>query len=266
MTGMLGDNPIGRGKRITPKENAAAEKAIKAYEAARDLMTVKPAKTVANVDDLVDDAVDGKNAILGATDGTAMAGGDATYTNAGVSVGFGAFKFNVAYATMDGGAYTTMKANRPITEAEANAIDGFTWSNGKVIEADYTWDHDSDKSTDKVAEAAGADAKGNSYNDPANDSWAAQRVVKDGSKDFDVWGVSVTYTDGPMAVSVGHMVHQDDAGGERTASMFSGSYDLAPGIAWKASVFGVEDTTSHKNVTGGLNEGTGFVTGIALSF
>ena len=78
--------------------------------------------------------------------------------------------------------------------------------------------------------------------------------------------MSVTYTDGPMAVSLGHMAHEDDAGGERTATMLSASYTLAPGVAWKSSVFTVEDTTSHKNVTGGKNEGTGFVTGITLGF
>ena len=47
-------------------------------------------------------------AIMGAT--SSMTKGDAsTYTNAGVGVSFGAFKFNVAYATSDGGAYTTAR-------------------------------------------------------------------------------------------------------------------------------------------------------------
>ena len=107
---------------------------------------------------------------------------------------------------------------------------------------------------------------GKSKNDPGNDVWLAQKIVEDKSKNFDVWGVSVTYTDGPMAVSLGHMAHEADDGGERTATMLSASYTLAPGVAWKSSVFGAEDTTGDKDVTGGLNEGTGFVTGIALSF
>ena len=105
-------------------------------------------------------------------------------------------------------------------------------------------------------------------NDPSNDNpmWMGSKIVEDKSKNYDVWGVSVSYTDGPMALSLGHMAHEDDAGGERTATMFSASYTLAPGVAWKSSVFGVEDTTGHKNVTGGKNEGTGFVTGITLGF
>lgn len=98
------------------------------------------------------------------------------------------------------------------------------------------------------------------------DDIVTQQVVRDGSKDHDVWGVSVSYSDGPMALSLGHMTHETDAGGERNATMLSGSYTLAPGAAWKTSLFMAEDTTGHKNVTGGINEGTGFVTGIALSF
>ena len=96
--------------------------------------------------------------------------------------------------------------------------------------------------------------------------WMGSKVVEDKSKNADVWGVSVSYSDGPMALSLGHMTHEDDAGGEREATMLSASYALAPGVAWKSSVFTVEDTTGHKNVTGGMNEGTGFVTGITLGF
>ena len=100
----------------------------------------------------------------------------------------------------------------------------------------------------------------------AADDHQYQVLVDDPSKDFDVWGVSVTYTDGPMALSLGHMAHETDAGGERTATMFSAQYTLAPGMTSRSSIFGVDDTTSLADVTGGNNEGTGFVTGIRLDF
>ena len=34
-----------------------------------------------------------------------MKSGDKTFSNAALQIGFGAFKFGVVYATMDGGAY-----------------------------------------------------------------------------------------------------------------------------------------------------------------
>ena len=224
----------------------------------------------------------GRAAIMGATDSMTK-GDDSTYTNFGVGVGFGAFKFNVAYATADGGAYKAMSAPVRMTGAEmfatGNSVqsDGVTTGTGAgdaayVIDTTHMFDHDNDPDTDKVAEApaSGTDPTAVGYtaavNDPANETWMASKVVEDQSKNADVWGVSVTYTDGPMAVSLGHMAHEDDAGGERTATMFSAAYTLGPGVAWRTSVFGVEDTTSHKNVTGDKNEGTGFVTGITLNF
>lgn len=85
------------------------------------------------------------------------------------------------------------------------------------------------------------------------------------SKDYDVWGASVSYSDGPMALSLGRMADEADDGGEREATMVSASYTLAPGVAWKSSIFAVEDTTVGED-DGFMNEGTGFVTGIALSF
>ena len=80
---------------------------------------------------------------------------------------------------------------------------------------------------------------------------------------WDVWGASVKYTDGPMALSLGHMAHDTDASTERTATMFSASYTLAPGVAWRSSAFAVEDDT---DASAAKNEGTSFVTGITLNF
>ena len=260
---------IGRGMRLTPKEHTAHKAAWEKWEYLAQ--NVEKNKVAAIADDeletIAQAGVAGRTAIMGATE--SMTKGDAaTYTNAGVGVSFGAFKFNVAYATSDGGAYKAMPMNVPITQAEAGAISDFTWdaSGGGVIESGHTWDHDGDSETPAVQESADNDANGVDQNDPSNDTWMSSTIVEDKSKNADVWGVSVTYTDGPMALSLGHMTHEDEAGGEREATMFSASYTLAPGVAWKSSVFGVEDTTGHKNVTGGMNEGTGFVTGITLSF
>ena len=240
---------------ITPKQYAANMKAVAAYEGAVGLMPVAPAKTVAVTPaaDLHAAAVTAENANLAAMNGMTTKIDNKTYTNVGIAVGFGAFSFNVAYATQDGGKYAVVDANVP-----RNA-------NGTPVYED-TWDHDGIAATPMETERAGTDANGNSYNDPTNDTWKTQKVAKDGSADFDVWGVSVLYSDGPMAVSLAHMTHSADDGGERAATMLSGSYNLAPGVDWKTSVFAVEDTTSVEAVTDGLNEGTAFVTGITLSF
>ena len=72
---------------------------------------------------IVNDGLMGRKAIMDATSSMTK-GDDSTYTNAGVGVGFGAFKFNVAYATVDGGAYTTEMANMAVTPAEFDANKG----------------------------------------------------------------------------------------------------------------------------------------------
>ena len=233
---------------LTPKQYAANMKAVADYKAAAALMPAASG-TVGDAQALHAEAVRAENENLAAMNGMTTKIDNRTYTNVGIAVGFGAFSFNVAYATQDGGRYAVVDANVPVN------ADGTP---------DYTdmWDHDGIAATPMEMERAGTDAAGNSYNDPTNDHYKAQRVVKNGSADFDAWGVSVLYSDGPMAVSLAHMTHSADNGGERTATMLSGSYSLAPGVDWKTSVFGVEDTT----VADGLNEGTAFVTGITLSF
>ena len=256
-----------RNMRITPVEEAMDKAAIKKVA---DLMKDEESPTSAEAAA----ALDATARMERARDDMMLKGDDAKFTNVGVGISMGAFTFNVAYATMDGNAYKTMKgAGVAITEAEATAIsalDDVTWTynnNGTADDASddfivvtgHMWDDPDDNSDDKVAESA-------TSNDPANDMWMNQTVVKDKSKNFDAWGVSVTYTDGPMALSLGHLTHEADDGGERTATMFSASYNLAPGVDWKSSVFTVEDTTGHKDVTGDMNEGTGFVTGITLGF
>ena len=159
------------------------------------------------------DILDAQAAIADARDGMMMKGDDATLTNAGMAVGFGAFGFNVAYATSDGGAYKTEAADVGLTQADVTtlnvAVDGSPYSlvDGKVIDSRYTYNPDGDDGPKPAAAESAAN------NDLDNDSWVAKKVVEDRSKNFDVWGVSVSYTDGPMALSLGHMVHEEDDGG-----------------------------------------------------
>jgi len=170
--------------------------------------------------------------LLLAQKSTMMAGDNDTFTNVGVGVGFGAFQFNVAYATRDAGGY--MVADR--------------YTDPAAIDNDPT----------------------TTPTDTTDDDVHTQSVVKNKASEWDTWGVSVTYTDGPMAVSLGHMNLETGAGGERTGTMFSARYTLAPGIDWRTSIFQVEDST-HWNLGArearqATNEGTGFVTGIRLGF
>ena len=170
--------------------------------------------------------------LLMAQKSTMMAGDNDTFTNVGVGVGFGAFTFNVAYAERDAGGY--MVVDHYVDPAAV----------------------DTDVATVPT--------------ETTDDDIHTQSVVKDKKSEWDTWGVSVTYTDGPMAVSLGHMNLETGAGGERTGTMFSARYTLAPGVDWRTSVFQVEDST-HWNLGGrearqDVNEGTGFVTGIRLGF
>lgn len=176
---------------------------------------------------------------------------DRTFSNAGLQVGMGAFTFTVAYATMDGGAYMFERKNR-------------------VVREDALWDHDGDGcigTTDCTSGTFSTDNPGtagvseNTQNNPANDIVLDVQVA-DESKNWDTWGTGVKYTDGPMAVSLSHLATEWDDGGEQAATMLSMSYTLAPGVASKTSVFVAErDEANGRSI-----EGTGFVTGIALSF
>ncbi len=251
----------GQGNRITPLEVANNSKAIDDYEKA------VTAQTAGNLQELQTPAAAAVADNKAAMDGMMTKGDASTYTNAGVGVSFGAFKFNVAYATADGGAYTTMMANKKITQEESADFPG-TWNStcNCIVGDNNPGDYDGDGA------ATSTTAESDTNNDPRNDYWVAEEVVEDKTKNYDVWGVSVTYTDGPMAVSLGHMTHEEDAGGERTATMLSTSYTLAPGVSWRTSVFGVDDDSSAVTMKDGkatgdmMNEGTGFVTGIKLAF
>ena len=260
-TGKVVEDGDNTGVYFTPN-SLAAEKAKLGPKVADILVPGKTPTTMA-----LTDAIDAQARIDKAHDGSMMKGDDSTYTNAGVGVSFGAFKFNVAYATADGGAFTTKDGMRPWTAADVashNAVDGNNDvtlnADGTITEADHAGAFGEGITDETTAEAQG------SNNDEGNDYILTQSVVEDTTKNYDVWGASISYTDGPMSVSLGHMTHEEEAGGERTATMFSAGYALAPGVSWRTSIFTVEDDTSHKNVTGDMNEGTGFVTGIKIGF
>ena len=271
--------------RISQAQHAMHDAAITKMAGVLDGDTVVGANAPDTIQDITMAGTAGRKDIMDATS-SMMKSEDSTFTNFGVGVGFGAFTFNVAYATRDSGSYAAVSTPMKMTPAEMVAYAG-TLTNGSaynsaaagtatapvndsntathIIDTDHMFDHDNDPDTDDVAESAQTvDAV--AVNDTANETWMTSKVMENKAADFNVWGVSVTYTDGPMALSLAHMAHENDAGGERNATMLSGSYNLAPGVDWKTSVFAVEDTTSHANVTDGMNEGTAFVTGIALNF
>ena len=205
-----------------------------------------------------------------------------TFTNVGAEVSFGSFKLNAAYAMRDKGAYVGIDGmpgmpgvpgvpGVPAVEAVA-AADEQCFGGADNASIPCFTDHDSDPDTDDIrnpaidrtipaVEAVDAVDAVPAVDPVAATDGTAGEAVEDEAGEWNVWGVSVTYTEGPMSVSLGHMQHETDAGTERTSTMLSGSYSLAPGVAWKSSVFQVEDNTG-----GDDNEGTAFVTGITLNF
>ena len=88
--------------------------------------------------------------------------------------------------------------------------------------------------------------------------------VEDESGQHDTWAIAIGYSDGPLSLSLGHVTREREDGNERTATMVSAGYVLAPGVAWKTSIFGVEDDTGGKDK--GPSEGTAFVTGLRIDF
>ena len=75
--------------------------------------------------------------------------------------------------------------------------------------------------------------------------------------DYNLTSAGAKYSDGPMAISLTHMMGDADNGEEANATMLSMAYKLAPGISSKTSVISGEQ---------GTGEGTAFVTGITVGF
>jgi hypothetical protein len=185
---------------------------------------------------------------------------DQTFTNAGVRIGMGAFTFGASYATRDNGGheskcYATVAIDAadlvpageetPLMKAQDEAAVGATIPCG----------HRNARFADQ--NIIGQDGDETLVADNAVN--ARHMFVEDESGQSDTWAVGIGYTDGPLSLSVGHVSYEQEDGDERTATMVSAGYKLAPGVAWKTSIFGVEDDTKD-------TEGTAFVTGLRIDF
>ena len=82
-------------------------------------------------------------------------------------------------------------------------------------------------------------------------------VKGDSAKDHETVIVGAKYADGPVAVSVGFATKDPGVGEETDSAILSAAYTLAPGVAWKSSLFSAEK---------GDAEGTAFVTGVTVGF
>ncbi len=109
----------------------------------------------------------------------------------------------------------------------------------------------------------------------------AYAVSDDGMKaetgaDTDVVAAGAMYTDGPMSISLSHTNAEADDGDEQWGTLLSASYTLAPGVAWRSSLFAAErdrgttakvgDKLDGDPIPGTNVEGNGFVTGITIGF
>ena len=195
---------------------------------------------------------------------------DKTFSNVAVQVGVGSFSFGVVYAENDGGAYEIANADRALTAAEFEDLQGaglpyasgdtYNVTTGVVIDADHTFDLDGDPSTTDDNDTQESATNNDTSND--NPMIRMDKVVEDKSMNWDTWGVGVKYTEGAMAISLSHLATEWDNGDEQEASMLSVSYTLAPGVASKTSLF----TAERSFVSGREIDGTAFVTGIAIGF
>ncbi len=224
--------------------------------------------------DLDQDNDGNRNSELKAKDDLMKGFADKTFTNVGLQVGMGAFTFGASFATRDDGGYMSkcyaydgdgeadLAAAVAATE-QTNTADAMpalpAIENGDMIpcgglNSRYgggtppTLVFDGSMGT-ADAETAAADSAVN----------AKHMFVEDESGQSDTWAVGITYSDGPMSISIDHMSHERENGDERTATGLSAGYKLAPGVDWKSSIIGIEDDTK-------MSEGTIFVTGLDIHF
>ena len=173
------------------------------------------------------------------TDGMMMKGfDDKTYTNAGLQIGMGAFTFSASYATRDDGGYV------PECWVGTQGSADFAAVPCTMVNDDGNYAATADNPTTPNVETDAA--------------ITGVIAVEDESGQHDTIAIGISYSDGPMTVSVGHMSRDREDGMERTATMVSAGYKLAPGVSWKTSLFGVEED--------GGAEGSAFVTGLDIDF
>ena len=187
---------------------------------------------------------------------------DRTYTNAGLKIGMGAFTFTASYATRDDGGYMSKcyaMGAAGIDAIEAAPATSFDAAVKAVAAAEEGAAIDCGRSNAVFEGEMNLNEDGDAVVS-AGTANAMHMFVEDDSTKHDSWAIGIGYADGPVSVSIGHMTREQDDGVERTATMVSAGYKLAPGVSWKTSIFGVEDTSKD----GG--EGTAFVTGLDIDF
>ena len=175
---------------------------------------------------------------------------DKTFTNIGLQVGMGAFTFGASFATRDDGGYVaecwnvanrnTNTETKTLLACSDAPMDLLHTAEDEATGTLPAVDHDDDTNTAALA-----------ITDII--------PVEDESGQSDTWAVGISYSDGPMSISIDHMSHERENGDERTATGLSAGYKLAPGVDWKSSIIGIEDDTK-------MSEGTIFVTGLDIHF
>ena len=96
-------------------------------------------------------------------------------------------------------------------------------------------------------------------------SGTTTRTVEDNSGDAEIMAAGAMYSEGPMAISLGFIGTEYGDGTDQALVELGAGYTLAPGTVWKSSLFMAEK--NGKDDDGAYTtEGTGFVTGIAISF
>ena len=226
---------------------------------------------------------------------TAMMADDSTYTNFGLRVGVGGFGVSFAYAQSDSGAYKVMKTPlyyqlrtdattatiitaptddqlkaqaRVIAYVDATdtaVLPDATGAKPKLVSADtagaikgadFNWYDEKMDSLDCVASTT------NPCNDAAADQLVREHtesVVKDMAGESTTMSAGVSFSEGPLGVSLGWTQEEREDNTEADAVMLSASYTLAPGVAARASIFQAEDEANGV-------DGTAFVGGITLNF
>ena len=90
-------------------------------------------------------------------------------------------------------------------------------------------------------------------------------MVEDNKGDAETMAAGAMYSEGPMAISLGFIGTEYGDGTDQALVELGAGYTLAPGTVWKSSLFMAEE--NGKDDDGAYTtEGTGFVTGIAISF
>jgi hypothetical protein len=191
---------------------------------------------------------------------------DKTFTNAGLQVGMGAFTFGASFATRDDGGYMSKCYAYDADSSGDPAIGAITAADATetaaavmAVPAANDGDMIACDRSNAVFEGSST-FDGTTETENANTAVNAKHMfVEDESGQSDTWAVGITYSDGPMSISIDHMSHERENGDERTATGVSAGYKLAPGVDWKSSIIGIEDDTKN-------SEGTVFVTGLDLHF